>query len=339
MKYYKFLNDYSEGAHPSILDKLIQTNLSQQEGYGDDDYCKNAANLIREELGNPDAAIHFVSGGTQANLLCMSAFLKPYESIIAAKTAHIEIHEAGAIEFTGHKINLVEPHAGKVLPDQILEMVEFHYDEHMVVPKIVFISNTTELGTVYTRDELKAVSDTCKKYGLYLYIDGARMGTALTSPKNDMTLAEISSMVDAFYIGGTKNAALLGEAIVINNPELKKMFRYNMKQKGALIAKGRIIGIQFEQLFTDGLYYKLAQHANDMALKLAAGIKDKGYKFFSEPESNQLFPIFSKDLISKLEENFGFYIWTKFDENSSVVRLVCSWATKEEAVDEFLKSI
>jgi len=339
MEIIKFLNDYSEGAHPSILKKLADTNFSQQDGYGEDEYSLNAAEMIRKELGNPDAEIHFVSGGTQSNLLCMSAFLKPYESIVAAKTAHIEVHEAGAIEYTGHKINLVEPHAGKVLPEQVLEMVEFHYDEHMVVPKVVFISNTTELGTVYKKKELKALSDTCKKHGLYLYIDGARIGTALTSPKNDMTLAEISSMVDAFYIGGTKNAALLGEAIVINNPELKKMFRYNMKQKGALIAKGRIIGIQFEQLFTDGLYYKLAKHANEMALKLAVGIKEKGYEFFSEPESNQLFPIFPTDLIEKLEEKFGFYVWAKHNETSSIVRLVCSWATKEEAVDEFLKSI
>lgn len=336
---YKFLNDYSEGAHPLILEKLVETNMSQQEGYGDDDYCRKAAELIRKELGNPDADVHFVSGGTQANLLCMSAFLKPYESIVAPQTAHIEIHEAGAIEFTGHKINTVEPYKGKLLPKQILEMVEFHYDEHMVVPKLAFISNTTELGTVYNREELKALSEMCKKHGLYLYIDGARMGTALTSPKNDMTLAEISSMVDAFYIGGTKNGALIGEAIVINNPDLKERFRYNMKQKGALIAKGRIIGIQFEQLFNDGLYFRLANHANTMALKLAVGIKSKGYEFFSEPESNQIFPIFPKELIDKLEENFGFYVWTKYDETKSVVRLVCSWATKEEAVNEFLKSI
>jgi len=339
MKFYRFLNDYSEGAHPSILKQLSETNLIQQEGYGDDDYCKNAAELIRKEIRNTDADIHFVSGGTQANLLCMSAFLKPYESIVAPKTAHIEIHEAGAIEFTGHKTNTVEPENGKLLPKHITEQVEFHYDEHMVVPKIAFISNTTEIGTVYTRAELEALSNVCKKHGMYLYIDGARLGAALMSDKNDMSLAEISSLVDAFYIGGTKNGALIGEAIVINNPELKEKFRYNMKQKGALLAKGRIIGIQFEQLFTDGKYYELATYAYKMAQKLANGLKEKGIGFYTQPESNQIFPILSKTVIEKLEKKFGFYIWTKYDENNSVVRLVCSWATKEEAVDEFIKSL
>jgi threonine aldolase len=339
MDFYRFLNDYSEGAHPTILEELSKTNLIQQEGYGDDEYCKFAAELIKKEIGNSAADVHFVSGGTQANLLCVSAFLKPYESVVAVKTAHIEIHEAGAIEFTGHKISTVEPHNGKILPEQIQEMVDFNYDEHMVVPKLVFISNTTELGTVYRREELQAIYDMCKKNSMYLYIDGARLGAALSSSKNDMTLAEISSFADALYIGGTKGGALIGEAIVINNPDLKEKFRYNMKQKGALIAKGRIIGIQFKQLFTDGLYFKLSSHANKMAMKMVEGLQNKNYNFFIEPESNQIFPILSKDIIAKLEKNFGFYIWTKYDEESSVVRLVCSWATKEEAVDEFIKSI
>ncbi len=339
MEFYNFLNDYSEGAHPSILEELIATNLVQQDGYGDDDYCKQAADLIREEIGNPEADIHFVAGGTQANMLCSSAFLKPYESIIAPKTAHIEIHEAGAIEFAGHKINIVESHNGKILPAQIEEVVEAHYDEHMVVPKLVFISNTTELGSVYKKDELQKLSQMCKKHGLYLYIDGARLGAALTSNSNDLTLEEINQFADAYYIGGTKNGALLGEAIVINNPALKERFRYNMKQKGALIAKGRIIGIQFKNLFTQGLYYTLAAHANLMAEKLANGLADKNYKFLLPPESNQVFPILPNELIEKLEKNFGFYVWAKYNENASVARLVCSWATDENAVDIFLKAI
>ncbi|MDY0142225.1 MAG: low specificity L-threonine aldolase [Bacteroidales bacterium] len=339
MEFYNFLNDYSEGAHPSILDELIATNLVQQEGYGDDDYCKQAADLIRKEIGNLEADIHFVAGGTQANMICSSAFLKPYESIVAPKTAHIEIHEAGAIEFAGHKINTVEAHNGKILPAQIEEMVKLHYDEHMVVPKLVFISNTTELGSVYKKDELQKLSEMCKKHGLYLYIDGARLGAALTANSNDLSLSELNQFADAYYIGGTKNGALIGEAIVINNPALKERFRYNMKQKGALIAKGRIIGIQFKNLFTDGLYYKLAAHANLMAEKLANGLADKNYKFLLPPESNQVFPILPNELIEKLEKNFGFYIWTKYNESSSVVRLVCSWATDEKAVDEFLKAI
>lgn len=339
MEFYNFLNDYSEGAHPSILDELIDTNLIQQDGYGDDDYCKQAAQLIKSEIGNPEADIHFVAGGTQANMLCTSAFLKPYESIVAPKTAHIEIHEAGAIEFGGHKINTVEAHNGKILPNQIQEMVEFHYDEHMVVPKLVFISNTTELGSVYKKQELQKISEMCKKYGLYLYIDGARLGAALTSNSNDLSLKEINQFADAYYIGGTKNGALIGEAIVINNPALKEKFRYNMKQKGALIAKGRIIGIQFKNLFAEGLYYKLAIHANLMAAKLANGLAEKGYKFFISPESNQIFPILPNELILKLEKKFGFYIWTKYNGHSSVIRLVCSWATDEKAVDRFLKAV
>lgn len=339
MEFYNFLNDYSEGAHPKILEELKNTNYKQQQGYGDDDYCKEAAELIKTEIGNKDADVHFVSGGTQANMLCTSAFLKPYESIIAPKTAHIEIHEAGAIEFAGHKINTVEAHDGKILPAQIQEMVEFHYDEHMVVPRLVFISNTTELGTVYKKGELQEISKMCKKHGLYLYIDGARLGAALTSAQNDLSLKDLNTYADAYYIGGTKNGALIGEAIVINNPALKERFRYNMKQKGALIAKGRIIGIQFKNLFTDGLYYQLAKHANLMAAKMAKGLAEKNIKFFVPSESNQIFPILSKELIGRLEKDFGFYIWTKYDDNSSVVRLVCSWATSEEAVEEFLNKL
>ncbi len=334
-----FTNDYSEGAHPNILKALSETNYIQQEGYGDDDYCKNAADLIRKELDSPESEIHFVSGGTQANMLCISAFLKPYESVIAAESAHIVVHEAGAIEFTGHKINTYKVENGKLTPKQIKEAVEFHYDEHMVLPKMVFISNTTELGTVYKKAELEAISKSCKEYNLLLYIDGARLGAALVSAENDITLAELNKLVDAYYIGGTKNGALIGEAIVINNPDLKERFRYNMKQKGALIAKGRIIGLQFQALFTDNNYYNLALHANKMAMKLAAGIKSAGFEFISEPQSNQIFPIISNSVIEKLNKQFGFYVWAAFDEKRSIVRLVCSWATQESQVDEFIKCI
>ena len=333
---YSFLNDYSEGGHQNILDALLSSNLEQLEGYGEDKYSLSAAEKIKKKLNCPEADIHFVTGGTQANLLCISSFLKPYESVIAAQTAHIEVHEAGAIEFTGHKINTYLGENGKISPEQIQYAVDFHYDEHMVVPRLVFISNSTELGTVYTKNELENISKICKKNNLYLYIDGARLGAAMLSKNNDLKFEDLCKYADAFYIGGTKNGALIGEAIVIINPELKSYFRYNMKQKGALPAKGRLLGIQFDVLFSDNLFFDLANHANKMAQKLANGLKAKGYSFFAEPITNQIFPILPNEIIQKLSKHFEFYVWSKFDENNSVLRLVCSWATKEEAVDAFL---
>ncbi|MCK9254206.1 MAG: low specificity L-threonine aldolase [Bacteroidales bacterium] len=333
---YSFLNDYSEGGHQNILDALLSSNLEQLEGYGEDKYSLSAAEKIKKKLNCPNADIHFVTGGTQANLLCISSFLKPYESVIAAQTAHIEVHEAGAIEFTGHKINTYLGENGKISPEEIQYAVDFHYDEHMVVPRLVFISNSTELGTVYTKNELENISKICKKNNLYLYIDGARLGAAMTSKNNDLKFEDLCKYADAFYIGGTKNGALIGEAIVIINPELKSYFRYNMKQKGALPAKGRLLGIQFDVLFSDNLFFDLANHANKMAQKLANGLKAKGYPFFAEPITNQIFPILPNEIIQKLSKHFEFYVWSKFDENNSVLRLVCSWATKEEAVDAFL---
>lgn len=336
---YSFRNDYSEGAHPNILKALAESNLEQVDGYGEDVYCLHAVDKIRKELNSPDADVHFVSGGTQANMLCIGSFLRPYESVIAAQTAHIEVHEAGAIEFTGHKINTYPGENGKISPEQIQFAVDFHYDEHMVVPRLVFISNTTELGTVYKKSELAAISEVCKKNNLFLYIDGARLGAALASPENDLTLADIAKFADAFYIGGTKNGALIGEAVVIINPDLKSHFRYNMKQKGVLLAKGRLIGIQFDELFKNDLYYNLAIHANKMSMKLAAGLKAAGYEFLSTPESNQIFPIFPNELIESLYEKFEFYIWSKYDDKKSTARLVCSWATDEDVVDEFLREL
>lgn len=333
---YSFLNDYSEGAHPEILKSLNETNLEQLDGYGDDKYSLSAAKKIKNALNCKEADIHFVSGGTQANLLSISSFLKPYESVIAVQTSHIEVHEAGAIEFTGHKINTFPGKNGKITAQEIQYAVDFHYDEHMVLPKLVFISNSTELGSIYSKKELKEISDLCKKNNLYLYIDGARLASAICSHKNDINFEDLCKYVDVFYIGATKNGGLNGEAIVIVNPELKAYFRYNMKQKGALAAKGRLLGIQFDVLFSNNLYFQLAKHANTMALKLANGIKDSGYSFFSEPETNQIFPILPNSIIEKLKKDFNFYTWSKFSDKNSVIRLVCSWTTNEKAVDEFI---
>lgn len=238
MNKYSFYNDYSEGAHQSILDALMETNYQQEIGYGEDSLSQQASDLIRNKIGNADADVHFVSGGTQANLIVLASLMKPYESVVAANSGHIFVHEAGAIEATGHKINTIETNNGKISPNQIKAVLNHHEDEHMVKPRVVFISNSTEVGTIYSKKELEAISDFCRQNGLYLYLDGARLGSALTSSRNDVSFSELSALVDIFYIGGTKNGALLGEAIVINNDQLKENFRYHLKQKGALLAKG-----------------------------------------------------------------------------------------------------
>ncbi|MCF6242440.1 MAG: aminotransferase class V-fold PLP-dependent enzyme, partial [Bacteroidales bacterium] len=314
-------------------------NYYQQEGYGEDEYCSLAEKKILERIDSPQSAVHFVSGGTQANLIVISSLLKPYESVIAAESGHIATHETGAIEATGHKINTVQTKNGKLYPKDIKAQIEYHSDEHMVKPAMVYISNTTELGTVYTKKELAELSETCKKYGLYLFMDGARLASALTSHVNDLNMSDIARLTDVFYIGGTKNGALLGEAIVINNQNLQKNFRFAMKQRGALLAKGRIFGIQFIELFKNDLFYELAQQANTMAMKLAEGIKKAGYDFLTEPASNQIFPILPNDLIEKLSKKFGFYVWATYDKNHSSIRLVTSWATKTEMVDKFIEEI
>ncbi len=336
MQKISFKDDYSEGTHPEILKLLTETNYKQTAGYGEDVFSEKAKQLIKDKIQNQSADIHFVSGGTQANLLIISSILKPYQSVIAASTAHIAVHETGAIEATGHKINTVETDDGKLTPDDIKKVLEFHTDEHMVMPKMVFISNSTETGTIYNKKELSEISKFCKKNDLYLYLDGARIASSLMSDRNDLNLKKTAEYTDVFYIGGTKNGALLGEAIVITNPDLKQDFRFNIKQKGALIAKGRLIGIQFEALFKNNLYFELAKNANHSAQKIADAIKKRGFNFFYEPVSNQIFPILPNDLIEKLLQKFDFYIWSKYDELHSVVRIVCSWATEKKAVDEFI---
>lgn len=335
---YSFYNDYAEGVHPKVLEALQASNLSQETGYGEDSFTKAAAELIRGAIGNPGADVHFVSGGTQANLIVLSSMLRSFESVIAVESGHINVHEGGALEATGHKINTVPGVHGKLVPRAIEEVCTRHDNEQMVMPRAVYISNSTELGTVYTKEELRALSRTCKNLGLYFYLDGARLGSALTSKDSDITLAELSSFVDVFYIGGTKNGALLGEAIVINNPDLQKDFRYHLKQRGALLAKGRAISLQFRALFTDDLYFELARHANRMAALLANAITTSGYTFLTPPSTNQLFPILPNTVIESLQEDYGFYVWEK-GENTSSIRLVTSWATSEEAVKVFITKL
>lgn len=331
-----FKNDYSEGAHPNILEALSKTNLIQEDGYGMDTYCTEAKKLIREKINNSNIDIHFISSGTQANLIILSSALKPYESVISAETGHIAVHEAGSIEATGHKINTVCTEDGKLTPENIKPILDEHTDEHMVKPRIVFISNSTEVGSIYNKEELTKLSDFCKRNELLLYLDGARLGSALTSKYNDLTLPDIAKLVDAFYIGGTKNGALLGEVIIICNDNLKKDFRYNLKQKGGLLAKSRILGIQFRELFTNNLFFELGKYANVMTIQLSNGIINLGYDFLTQPVSNQIFPIFPNDLIDKLSEKYEFYIWQKVDDKKSAIRLVTSWATQKESIESFI---
>lgn len=338
LKKYSFKNDYSEGAHPSILNRLIETNLDQQIGYGLDDYCNEARELIQEKI-DKKVDIHFVSGGTQANLIVISSILKPYESVIATESGHIAVHETGAIEATGHKVNTIATTDGKLTPKHIAQVLALHTDEHMVKPRLVYISNTTEVGSVYNKAELTAIYDLCQENNLILFIDGARLSSALTSSKCDLTFNDIANLTDVFYIGGTKNGALIGEAIVINNPKVNEDFRYNIKQKGGMLAKGRLIGIQFAEMFKNDLFFEMGKHANRLAEKLAIGLKAKGFSFLTEPSSNQIFPILPNDIIEKLHKNYEFFVWEKIDENKSAIRLVTSWATLEEKVDQFLENL
>lgn len=336
---YSFRNDYSEGAHPRILNALMETNLVQDEGYGEDRYCGEAIKLLKARLGRNDVDVHFISGGTQTNMIAISAFLRPHEAAIAANTGHINVHETGAIEATGHKVIAVEVNDGKLKPENLKAVLKAHSDEHMVKPKLVYISNSTEIGTIYHKQELEQLSAFCKENKLILFMDGARLGSALCSEENDLILADLPSLVDAFYIGGTKNGALLGEALVICQDALKEDFRYHLKQKGALLAKGRLLGIQFLELFRDDLYFELAGNANRMAHILSEGISKAGFKFLIHSPSNQIFPILPNTLIEALETKYFFYIWEKVDSEHSVIRLVTSWATKEDIVYEFLEDM
>jgi len=337
---YSFKNDYSEGCHPNILEALVRTNLNQQNGYGYDDYSNEARELIREKANNPEADIHFVSGGTQANLLIISSILRPHESVISAETGHIFTNETGAIEATGHKIHGVSTEDGKLKMEHIQSVLDSHTNKpHQLKQKLVYISNSTEIGTIYKRQELKELYEFCQANNLYLFLDGARLGQALTSEINDLSLEDIANFTDVFYLGGTKNGALLGEAIVITNDQLKVDFGFHIKQKGAMLAKGRLLGIQFLELMKEDLYFDLAKHSNAQAMKIKAALHQKGFQFLSETFTNQIFPILNHAQIEKLSEKFDFYVWKKINETNSAIRLITSWATSDEVVEDFINEI
>ena len=333
----RFTNDYSEGCHPSILEAMAATNTEGNPGYSTDPHSARAHDLIRQAIGRPDADVHLLVGGTQTNATAIAAFLRPYEAAIAAASGHICVHETGAIEATGHKCIACPAADGKLTPDAIRTAVASHPDEHMVKPKLVYISQTTEIGTVYSLAEVEALRAVCDELGLWLYLDGARLASGLAA--GGPSLTDLGRLCDAFYIGGTKNGALFGEALVILNPALKPDFRYNIKQRGGMLAKGWLLGVQFEQLFQGNRYVELAAHANALALKLKEGIAALGYTFLCDSVTNQQFPILPDGVVAALGQDFGFEFNCKPDAAHTCIRLVTSWATPEENVDAFLKAL
>lgn len=339
----RFESDYTEGAHERLMKRLVETNEEQTPGYGTDDHCKKAAAYISKacQAENPD--IHFLVGGTQTNTIIIASILRPHQGVVAATTGHIAVHESGAIEAIGHKVLTVPSDDGKIRAEQVKELYDAHWQdvthEHMVQPGVVYISHPTENGTTYTKAELAALSEVCRGCGLPLFMDGARLGYGLAASDCDLSLADIAGLCDVFYIGGTKVGALMGEAVVIINDALKKDFRYIIKQKGGMLAKGRILGVQFETLFEDGLYYEISRHAVAMAMKIRAAFAEKGFSFRYDSTTNQQFPILPDDVLAKLSEKYSFSFWEKVDTKHSAVRFCTSWATKRENVAMLIKDI
>ena len=338
-----FNSDYTEGAHPRILERLIETNLEQTTGYGEDAYCEAAREAIRKVCDAPEADVHFLVGGTQANFTVISSALKPYQGVLCADTGHINVHETGAVEACGHKVLALPGKDGKITAEQIRNAHDLHWSdeshEHIAQPKMVYISHPTELGTLYTKGELEEIGRVCRECGLYLFLDGARLGYGLMAPGTDVTIADIAKICDVFYIGGTKVGALFGEAVVIMNPQLKPDFRYCIKQKGGMLAKGRLLGIQFLELFRDGLYFEIAKHAIDMAMIIKEGLKEKGYSFFMDSVTNQQFIMIEDEKLEKIREKYGVTYQQRYDETHSVIRLCTSWATTEENVRSLLADL
>ena len=332
-----FENDYSEGAHEAVLRRLIDTNMEQLPGYGNDRYCEAAREKIRKACGCPEAEVYFLVGGTQTNAVVISAVLKQYEGVIAESTWHINGHEAGAVEYSGHKILTLPQEAGKITAGALREYLEaFYHDrncEHMVFPGMVYISHPTEYGTLYSRRELQEISEVCGQYEIPLYLDGARLGYGLAAEASDVSLEDIARYTSVFYIGGTKVGALCGEAVVFTK-QAPRHFITEIKQKGALLAKGRLLGVQFDALFTDGLYLKIGKNAIETAETLRRAFLDKGYRIFLESPTNQLFVILENEKMKELKEKVRFCLWEKLDENHTVVRFATSWATKMEDVEQ-----
>ena len=329
--------DYIKGAHPKILEALVKTNMESMSGYGNDPYTQSAAEKIRAACGG-DVDVRFLVGGTQTNKIVIDSMLEKYEGVIAVTTGHINVHEAGAIEASGHKVLALEGKDGKLCADKVENYVKSFYDdsahEHMVFPGMVYISHPTEYGTLYSLSELEALSEVCRRYEIPLFLDGARLGYGLMSIGSDVTLQDITRLCDVFYIGGTKVGALCGEAVVFTKNNTPKHFFTSVKQNGALLAKGRLLGVQFDTLFTDDLYFEISKNAIDMAQKLKGIFEKKGYKMFVDSPTNQQFIVLGNKKIEELSDKVGFDFWERIDENTSVVRFATSWATTEQDILE-----
>ena len=335
-----FENDYSEGAHPEILEHLIETNMEQLSGYGTDIYCQKAKEKIRNACGIPDAEVFLLTGGTQTNQIIIDTVLAPYEGVIAARTGHVSTHEAGAIEFTGHKVLELPEKEGKIQATDLKDLLETFYGdgnhEHMVFPGMVYISHPTEYGTLYSKQELKDLSAVCREYKIPLYMDGARLIYGLVSEGTDLTLQDIAQLCDCFYIGGTKAGLLCGEAVVFTGKNMPAHFLTRVKQHGALLAKGRLLGVQFDALFTDDLYLKIGENAITAATVLKNGLKEKNYEFYIDSPTNQIFIVLNNVQIKKLSEQVVFSFWEKKDDSHTVIRFATSWATRMEDVHKLL---
>ena len=340
---FQFQCDYSEGAHQRILERMLETNLEQTVGYGEDHYCTQAREAVKKAVGRDDVDVHFLVGGTQANATVISSILRPHQGVLCATTGHINVHETGAIEHGGHKVLAMPAENGLLSAESIREAMEEHLaedgPEHTVQPGMVYISFSSEVGTIYSLKQLQEISSACKEYGLPLFIDGARMGYGLASEGCDVTIQDIAAVADVFYLGGTKQGALFGEAVVIVNDHLKKDFRYFIKQNGGMLAKGRLLGIQFLTLFEDGLYFELSRHAVSQAMRIRDAFRAAGYAFLVDSPSNQQFPILDNQTLEKLSENFRFSVWKKIDGTHTAVRFCTSWATRPEAVDALIEAI
>ena len=337
-----FRNDYSEGAHPRVLDAIARCNLDPASGYSTDSRCAAAKDIIRARFACPQADVHFLVGGTIANTTVIAASLRPWESVIAAATGHINVHETGAIEASGHKVCAIDAAEGKLTPAHVRAVMEAHCggtDEHMVLPRMVYISQATELGTIYHKDELAALHAVCKEYGLYLFLDGARLAASLVAEGNDLAPEDFAEYCDVFYIGGTKNGLLFGEAVVITNDALTPHFRNMIQQRGGMFAKGFLFGEQFAAYFEDDLWLDMARHAVGQAQRIAAAAVRKGYTLWAESPTNQIFVVMRDDKIQSLGKTAAFETFGRVDASHQAVRFVCSWATKPEAVDALIDAL